>query len=203
MTNSAPQNPPGPGRIEPLGHVESMRVIVPLLESLLDDDIDEVSLPMRTQLALMMQWPGLVQAVCVQTAFGRRAGEQNLERAQRLLSQGGRGGVSFDERALDLTCAGAASSDELTRLFRGESGRRPPEQRLLRGIVLMQATGDAAPPELRQPMLCAIAWLLWAHGERDDAMTALVRASQIDATEPLTRRLIVLVSQATPQWLRL
>lgn len=201
MSNSESHDPPGSGRIEPFGHLESMTVIVPLLESLLEDDIDDVSMPMRAQLAMMMQWPGLPQAVCVQTAFGRRVGEQNLERTQRLMAQAERRGVAVDEHIAEVYAAGAISPDGLPQLLRGETPRRPDEQRLERGILLMRACADAAPHELHQPMLCVIGWMQWAQGRSDDAMTALVRASGIEPSDPLTRGLIVHFSRTTPEWL--
>ncbi|KHK98874.1 hypothetical protein LK09_08415 [Microbacterium mangrovi] len=201
MHDSAPHDNPGSGPIEPFGHLESMKVIVPLLESLLDDDIDDVSMPMRAQLVMMMQWPGLPQAVCVQTAFGRRTGQQNLERTQRLITQAERRGVSVDEHVADLHGAGTIPHDDPVRLFLGESSRRPDPRRLERGILLMRASADAAPHELHQPMLSTIAWMLWAQGRKDDAMATLVRAFEIDATDPLTGGLIAHFSRTMPAWL--
>jgi hypothetical protein len=200
MANSDSHDPSEPGRIEPFGRFESMKVIVPLLESLLEDHIDDVSMPMRAQLVLMMRWPELPQAVCLQTAFGRRVGEQNLEWTQRVMMQAERRGVSVDDHVADLQDAGMISSDGLAQLFRGETTGRPDEQRLERGILLLQASADAAPHELHQPMLCAIAWMLWAQGRPDDAMTALMHASGIDPTDLLTRGLIRHFSSVNPRW---
>lgn len=181
-------------------HGEAFVLLVPLVETLLELEPDELTAPMHAQLAMFGVLPSIPEAMVLQIAFGRKVGEQHTMKIARLMTRARRRGLSVDEYVAELSAAGAIPRDNLVRLFLGEARRSPSIDRIRRGIALLRTTASVVPEPFRPPLLCAIAWLLWSRGSRPVALAYLAEASRIEPGHVLAYGLSVLISSTMPAW---
>ncbi|UNK70958.1 hypothetical protein [Microbacterium sp. H1-D42] len=158
----------------PLTQDELFRLIVPVIESLFDDGVKSISPAFHAQLIMMCQFPNIPEIMVVQIAFGREVGEETIGR-------------------------GSAQARH-ARLFNGESQRPPDEQRIRTAIPVLRRSAALAAEPLRPSLLCAVAWMLWALGNRPVAMAYLAEASRIESSHELTLDLQTHFSLAMPAW---
>lgn len=85
-------------------------------------------------------------------------------------------------------------------IFRGESRRRPDEKRIQQGIAFLRTTCALTPEAGRVPLLCAIAWLHWARGQRAVAMSYLAEARRVESTHVLAHGLSAFFTGGMPEW---
>ena len=94
---------------------------------------------------------------------------------------------------------GAVPRTALGRLFHGET-LVPDAERMAHGIALLRTAASLAPPPLRPPLLCALAWLQWARGKRAIAQAYLTEASRIEPEYVLASGLTWLIGTGRPAW---
>ncbi|WP_457098716.1 hypothetical protein [Microbacterium sp. P5_E9] len=182
-------------------HVEAFALIVPLLETCLEDVPEALSPALVAQVASMGTFPAIPETIALQIAFGREAGEEQMREIARLIARATRRGLSADEYIAELAAADAIPRGKIIRLFHGETRRTPDVQRMAQGIALLRRIASLVPPPLRPPLLCAIAWLQWARGKRAIAMGYLAEAARIEPEHILAFGLSWLVSTKTPTWI--
>ena len=182
-------------------HAEVRGLIVPMTETLLDDTAT-VGAAFHAQLMIMFEFPTIPESLVLQTAFGRRVGEQQQVKLVRLGDRAQRRGLSIDEYVDELRCRGAVEQDHLVRKFLGRISHRPDESRLETAISILQRTAALAPEDLRPPVLCAIAWMLWARGRGVPALTYLAEALRIEPGHVLACGLMVHFGSTEPKWIR-
>ncbi|WP_156761163.1 hypothetical protein [Microbacterium karelineae] len=184
----------------PMGHVESLAYIVPFLESLLDDPPDELPLAACAQIVHMVEYPAVPEIVVIQTAFGRRAGEEMVRHLERLFARARQRNLSVDEYIADAADTGRIAHDRTARMFRGEVRRAPDDERMRTAIRILRRAASLVPPELRSHLLCAIGWLQWARGRRPVALAYLAEAERTDSGCPFPLAITELVSARRPRW---
>lgn len=184
-----------------LTHAEALGLIVPIVESLFDDDVRELGLEFHAQLILMGAFPSIPESIALQVAFGRKIGEEQFRKIARLAARAEHRGITVDEYVEDLALADAIPHDRPFRLFRGESRRVPSGTRMQRAILLLRRTAALAPEPFRPPLLCAIAWLQWAQGRRVVAIAYLDEALRIEPAHLLARGLRAIFASRMPEWL--
>lgn len=182
-------------------HGEAFVMMVPLLETCLDDDADDVDLPLIAQFAFMSMVPAMPESVALQIAFGRSVGEEQVREFARLFARARQRGLSIDEYVGELVARDAVPRGKLVRLLHGETRRKPDAERIQQGIALLRRIASLVPSTVRPPLLCAIAWLYWARGKRAIAMAYLAEAARIEPEHILARGLSWLVTTKTPAWL--
>jgi hypothetical protein len=182
-------------------HAEVLGLIVPITETLFDDSAT-VSLAFHAQLMVMFGFPTIPESLALQTAFGRRVGEQQHLKLVRLSDRAQRRGLSVDEYVDDLRRRNAVEHDHLVRKFLGKISHEPDESRLETAVSILRRTAALAPEELRPPVLCAIAWMLWARGRGVLALAHLAEALRIEPGHVLACGLMLHFSGTTPKWTR-
>jgi hypothetical protein len=182
-------------------HGEAFVLIVPLLETCLDDEPDDVALTLIAQFAFVAMLPSLPEAIALQVAFGRGVGEEQIRDFARLFARARQRGLSIDEYVAELVTRDAVPRGKLVRLFHGETRRTPDTERIRRGIGLLRRIASLVPPVTRPPLLCAIAWLYWARGKRAIAMAHIAEAVSIEPEHILAHGLGWLITTKTPTWL--
>lgn len=184
----------------PFTHGELLALIVPIVETLFDDTC-RISPEFHAQLIMMCQFPSVPESMVAQIAFGRRVGEEQVRKIARIIARARHRGVSVDEYVADLHAQDAVPHDRLVKMFLGESKRTPSADRITLATGLLRTTAALAAESQRPPVLCAIAWLLWAQGKRALAMNYLAEASRIDPDHPTAFGLSVHFSENLPAWL--
>lgn len=182
-------------------HAEVRGLIVPITETLFDGSA-KLSAAFHAQLIVMCGFPSIPESLALQTAFGRRVGEQQHLKLVRLADRAQRRGLSVDAHVDDLRRRGAVEQDHLVRKFLGRISHRPDESRLETATSILQRTAALAPEELRPPVLCAIAWMLWASGRGVLSLTYLAEALRIEPGQSLACSLMLHFSSTTPKWAR-
>ncbi|MEV4776517.1 hypothetical protein [Microbacterium sp. LWH12-1.2] len=186
-----------------LTHAETLGLIVPVVESLFDDDVRELGLEFHAQLILMCAFPSIPESLALQVAFGRKIGEEQFRKIARFAVRAHNRGITVDEYVEDLRVADAIPHDRPVRLFRGESRRVPSCVRMQRAIALLRRTSALAPEPFRPPLLCVIAWLQWAQGRRAVAIAYLEEALRIEPASILAYGLNVTFAARLPEWMGL
>lgn len=183
-------------------HEQAFELSIPLLESCLNQEPADLDSRLLAQLAFMAQFPALPEQLALQVAFGRRVAEEHAYEVVRLVSRASRRGLTVDEYVAHLAATDSVPSTRTTRLFRGGARRVPDPRRIMQGIALLRYAAAAAPESIRPPLLCAIAWLLWARGKRAHALAYLSEASRIEPEHILAYGLTWLVTNDLPLWSR-
>lgn len=183
------------------GHVETFTLIVPLIESVLVAE-DEVPPALAAQLIRMAAFPAVAEALAMQIAFGRRVGEEHALSMARLLARAQQRGLSADDYVAAQSAAGELRLDRLARLLHGQARRTPSADRVRTGITVLRRVIALAPTPLRPQLLCAVAWLHWARGQRAIAVAYLAEASRIEPTNVLAYGLSVVFADHLPVWVR-
>lgn len=182
----------------PISHAEVLALVVPIVESLFDDEVSEYGVRFHVQLMMMCAYPSIPEALALQTAFGRSVGEEQLTKIVRLSDRAHRRGMSVDECVERLRSQDAVPHD---RLFLGESVRAPSDRRLRRAVALLRRTAALSPGPSGTPVLCAIAWMLWARGRRAIALAYLAEALRLEPDSILARGLTLHFREHTPAWI--
>ncbi|WP_110590460.1 hypothetical protein [Microbacterium suaedae] len=183
-----------------IGHVESLGLIVPFFESLLEGSFDDISLAAYAQLIHMVEYPAIPDLIVVQAAFGRRAGEETIRDLERTCARARQKNRSVDGYIDDLAETERLASNRTARKFGGEVRRLPDDERTRLAIRILRRATSLAPPELRTHLLCAIGWLQWARGRRPVALTYLAEAQRTGSGCPLPVAMTALVSSRRPRW---
>lgn len=186
----------------PFTHWEVLHLIVSLVETLFDEEVVAFSPAFHAQLAIMLQFPVVPDAVSMQIAFGREMGEESLRVIERLVAAAESLGLPVDEHIADLAASGQIGHDLPARCFRGELHRSPDRMRMRKAIDFFRVTAAQAPEPLRPPVLCVIAWLLWAMGKRPVALVYLREAVAIDPGHILALGCASHFSGHQPEWVR-
>lgn len=76
------------------------------------------------------------------------------------------------------------------------------QSRLETAVSILRRTAALAPEELRPPVLCAIAWMLWARGRGVLALAHLAEALRIEPGHVLACGLMLHFSSTVPKWIR-
>ncbi|MGO2746532.1 hypothetical protein [Microbacterium sp.] len=185
----------------PVGHAEALWLIVPIVESLFDDEVASIGIPFHVQLMMMCEYPSIPEALVVQVAFGRKAGEEHSRKIARLADRAQRRGLTIDEYVQHLHDTGTVPRDRLMRLFLGETRRPPSDERLRRAVEVLRRTAALSPEPLRGPVLSAIAWMQWARGRRAVSLAYLEEALRVEPRSILAGGLRMHFLQRTPAWL--
>ncbi len=184
------------------GHLEAMSVIIPLIESLLDDEADAAGPALIARLIMMTAWPSLPEQIILQIAFGRRVAEDSVLRWMRMIARATHRNLAVDEYITQPREAEAIPRDTLNRLFLGESRRTPDAERVQRGITLIRGVAAYAPRPLRGGMLCILGWLHWSRGQRPIALLYLDEALECHPELPLAQGLTALFHERErPAWM--
>lgn len=183
-------------------HSETFEMIVPFVESLIEQDAADVDLPALALLAFTSLYPGVPELVALQAAFGARAAQQDVDRLARFRAQARQRGLTVDEYVQQLVSAGAVPIDPVVRLFRGDAKRRPDEARISRGVALLRRTLSLLPEPVRPHLLCSLAWLHWARGEQEAALSYLAQATKVERDHVLAFGLALHFARVSPAWLR-
>lgn len=182
------------------GHIESMTLMIPLLESMLGDAPNSASPALVARVVMMATWPALPEQMIMQIGFGRRVAEKNVLSMMRLIARSTQRGLTVDEYVAEHD---AKLDEPLTRLFLGESRRAPEADRISRGIDLIRWMLAVTPEPLRAELLCVLGWLYWARGKRPLAFLHLDAAWQIRPGHVLAYGLEQhFINRGTPEWLR-
>jgi hypothetical protein len=191
---------PDSGTLMP-DHSEAFAVIVPLVESLLDEEPDEIPPRMLALLVAISLLPALPEMIAIQIAFGRKVGEQEAMKMWRLMAQARQRQLTVDEYVAQLHASGKVPRDTLVRLFHGEARRTPDEGRIRRGVTILRRAVGLVPAPVRPDLLCTLGWLQWAHGKRVVAAAYLAEAARIRPDHVLTRGLGAVIATKVPVWL--
>lgn len=184
----------------PPSHAESFAIIVPFLEGLLDD-LDDAPPTLLAQLVVIAAMPSLAQAIALQIAFGRRMVEEHARTMARLNAQARQRNLSVDDYVAQLSAADAMPHDITVRLFRGESRRSPDFDRVRHGVALLRRTASLTPDRFRLDLLCMLAWLCWARGQRALAESYAAAAARIEPDHILAYGVTWLITSRVPTWL--
>ena len=189
-------------REKPPGHLQALTDVVPLIESLLAGDEGLVPASVLAHLGFMALYPSIPEAIAVQIAFGRKAGERNLIAITRLIARADQCGLSVDDYVAQAVAEGTLHFDSATRLLRGEVRRPPDASRLAKGIALISRGVALMPPQLRPALLCVLGWLHWASGRHRPALTYLTDASVLEPQHILAYGLHMhFLMRPRPAWL--
>lgn len=176
-------------------------LVVPLVEVMFDTDRAELfEIELHAQFVFLSAIPTLPEGMALQIAFGRRTGEDVARKYARVFARAGQRGMTADALVAELDATGAVPKDRTYHLFRGESRRRPDDERMRQGIAFLRTTSALTPEQGRAPLLCAIAWLHWARGQRAIAMSYLEEARRVEPSHILTYGLTVLFTAGLPTW---
>lgn len=144
--------------------------------------------------------PAIPEHMMIQIAFGESAGWRNARKMTRLLARARQRGVSADEYILEAATRGDLADDTSARLFRGETTRRPDDDRVRRGIKVVRRTLAHIDESDRPSLLCVAAWLHWIRGQGTVAMSYVVEALRIEPSHILAQGLASLITTKSPQW---
>ncbi|WP_448712893.1 hypothetical protein [Microbacterium profundi] len=178
-------------------------LVVPLVEMIFDTDragLFEVEL--HAQFVFLSAFPTLPESMAMQIAFGCRVGEEAARKYARLFARAEQRGITADALVAELDAAGSVPKDRIYHLLRGESRRRPDEERMKQGIAFLRTTAALTPEPGRAPLLCTIAWLHWARGQRAIAMSYLEEARRVEPSHILTCGLTVFFTAGVPAWIQ-
>ncbi|MBN9216016.1 MAG: hypothetical protein ABS62_10790 [Microbacterium sp. SCN 70-200] len=185
---------------EPFTHWETLHLIISIVETLFDDEVTSYSPTFHAQLTLMLQFPLVPESTATQVAFGRGMGENALLLIERIAAAAYARGITVDERVEELAARGDVGHDLSSRCLRGEIRRVPNGGRMQKAVELFRLTAAYAPEQLRPPVLCVIAWLLWAAGKRALALAYLREALAIEPGHLLAQSFSILMSRSRPDW---
>lgn len=184
----------------PMTHAEALWMIVPIVESLFDDDIT-FGVAFHAQLMVICGYPGGPEAIALQAAFGRAVGEEQSAKLARLTTQAARAGMTADEYVQHRQEPAVVPRDRLVQLFLGESSNPPSDERLRRAVAVLRRTAALAPETMRALLLSTIAWMLWARGKRAVALAYLAEALRLEPDCVLADGLRLHFRARTPVWL--
>lgn len=188
-------------RLDVPTHGAALALSLPLVETGLDCDPNEVSTALLAQLVFYSVWPALPEQLALQVAFGWDLAEMHVRDLARIMARAARRGLTVDDYVADLVTTGAVPDTLGARCFRGETPCPPDSWRVARGIRLFRRAAAHAPEESRPSMLCAVAWLFWAMGKRPNALAHLAEASRIEPTHVLVHGLTAHFTSNQPAWL--
>ena len=174
-------------------------MIVPIAEMILERR-DEVSADTHANLAILAGLPAMTEVLALQIAFGRRVGEQRALKIAGLAARAAAQGMSVTRVSVHPGASEKAPRDPLLRLFLGEIRRAPNLERLAVGIARMRETSALVPEALRSPMLCTIAWLEWARGNRALSLAYLSEATRLEPDVTAVRGLRQMFASRMPAW---
>ncbi|GAA4773868.1 hypothetical protein [Microbacterium gilvum] len=180
------------------GHLASLSLVSIVAEELVDGD---VTTALQAQVTWMALWPGIPEMLAIGIAFGGAAADRNRLDMLRLDARAQARGLSLDEYIARLREADAMPRSPFVRMFRGETRRAPSEERIERGLTVLDETLALVPTLQRPPLLCTSAWLHWARGRWGEAMLHLAEAARIEPRHELAYGLSIRLSELTPAWL--
>ena len=175
-------------------------LLVALVESVLDEEVDDPTPRTYAQLAIIALLPGVPEALALQVAFGRKVGVQHVRKMTLLRTAARVRGLTMDEYVAELVALGRIPQDRLVQLFLGRSQRSPKGGRMKRGSEVLRRVASSVPEGFRPPILCAVAWLHWAAGRRAIALAYLDESSRIDPGHILAHGLAAVAAERMPDW---
>lgn len=188
-------------RLDVPKHGEVFALSLPLVETCLDQDPNDVGTQLLAQLAFCSLWPGLAEQLALQVSFGWEMAEERARDVARALSRAEQRGTDLGDDGALVAEASDLRGTRSTRCLSGESSREPDRSRVVRGIALFRRVASHAPEGFRTPLLCIVAWLYWSIGKRPNAVAHLMTARRIDPAHELVDSLMALCSAALPGWL--
>ncbi|QAY59622.1 hypothetical protein ET475_06215 [Microbacterium protaetiae] len=187
------------GQADAPPHGEAMALMVALTESLLDDD-EPITPALAARVAFMAAMPSIPETMAVQIAFGRHVAEEALLKTARLVDRAGRREMTVDDYVWAQHAAGQIPRDTIVRMLHGEVRRKPLADRVGCGIALLRRTAALVPEPYRPSLLCTLAWLMWARGQRPLALLYIDEAAQIEPEHLLAYGLSMIMSSRLPAW---
>jgi hypothetical protein len=187
-------------RLDTPTHAAAFARSIPLIETCLGHDPNEVSPPLLAQLILMSLFPSLPEQMALQVAFGRDNAEEHARDIARLIAHASRRGLTVDDYVAELVATGGVPDTRSARSFRGETSHEPDRSRAASGVALFRQAAGHAPEMLRPSLLCAAAWLLWSVGKRPHALAHLREAARIGPDHVLVHGLILHLGARRPSW---
>jgi hypothetical protein len=173
-----------------------------LTETLLDGEAEGIAPMLAAQLGVLIGLPMIPETVAMQIGFGRKIAEEQSRKMACIAERAEQRGLSVDSYVAELQMRRAVPMDKIVRLFHGESDRAPSAHRVRHGIALLRRVAGMLPVAARPSVLCVIAWLLWANGQRPTAMAYLAEASRIEPEHLLAFGLSAMFVEKYPAWVR-
>lgn len=181
-------------------HGEALALSIPLLETALDREPNEVPPAELAQLVFFSLFPAVPEQFALQIAFGWSIAHEHVQDCAPQLEAEGIGPMSAEGYLAGLDPWADVFDTRAGRRFRGESLREPSRERVERGIAVFRRAAANAPEGLRPPLLCVVAWLFWAIGKRPHGLAHLAGVSRDDLAAGLAHGLREHLVAHEPLW---
>lgn len=109
-------------------------------------------------------------------------------------------GAEPESIAPQITFGRDAVPQNSERLLRGEADLSPDHERMRVATSVLHRTAALSADQFRPPVLCTLAWLMWAGGRRQLALYYTAEALRIDPADEVARRLTAQFSAGDPTW---
>lgn len=182
-------------------HGEALMLTIPLVETCLDVEPNDVGAELLAQLAFFSLLRAVPEQIALQIAFGWRLADEHAHDVAPMLAHDADRGISMNDYLAALDWEADAFDAAGAAWFRGERWQEPDAARVERGIALCRRAAAHVPDGLRSPLLCIAAWLLWAGGKRPHALAYLAEASHDKSSGALVEALRKHMEATVPLWL--